>query len=280
MALKVKILSDYRGTHKDAHKLQDIILTSFFTSVKDQQRNVHMPAIIDYMYNFYISAKYHNLNVLIFHDNLTNHFVQNYTTNHVKFNKVEPWNDTMSTNDKRFVLYYDRVLKHQPKKVLLLDIADIIFWGNPFEYLNTSSEDNIFLSPDYANLLSNNWMKDNFRRCYGEQYKDLDHKTYCAGAWGGTYKSVMCLLKCLVLELTESPMNKYNCDQIAYNWCIVNSGCVIKDTNEQIINPFREQYPIIHDKCSSSKGKCMEVEKGKLVRNECRVKRGQYLRSV
>ena len=131
---------------------ENIILTVFCTTRKDPQRKRLMPPSIHYMNNFYVSAKYLGLNVIIFYDDLEDEFVNTYTTDRITFHKI-PMDETLSINDYRFFIFHDWLNRHDEyKRILIADIADISFWGDPFGYMAQHSEHKLFLSKAWKNL--------------------------------------------------------------------------------------------------------------------------------
>ena len=63
-----------------------------------------IPPSIHYMNNFYVSARYLGLNVIIFHDNLTEKIVSKYTTDKISFKKIE-MHQTLSINDYKYIIF-------------------------------------------------------------------------------------------------------------------------------------------------------------------------------
>ena len=66
----------------------DIVVGIFGTKQKDPQINKKMSSTMEYINNYYVSVKSLNLNAIIFHDNLTDQFVNKYTTHKITFWKV------------------------------------------------------------------------------------------------------------------------------------------------------------------------------------------------
>ena len=260
-------------------RLKHVIFTFFSTSKLDPQRNRYMPATFRYMNNFYVSAKMLNLNVIIFYDNLTEEIVHKYATEKIKFQKIT-MDKELSINDYRFIVYHEWLKSNNYTKILIADIADVLFWGNPFDYMDENNHHKLFVSLDIGTLQSNKWMLHHFKRCYGQHFKDLNHPTYSPGLWGGTIDSIQCMLNCIVSQLHFLNHTKlhFNCNMPVFNWCIIKSKCIVDeilDDNPIFANPYRKKceskYIIIHDKCKSSKGKCMVVENGTLIRKMCNI---------
>ena len=255
--------------------LKNVILTIFCTSKKDPQRKKFIPPTIKYMNNFYISAKILNLKVIIFHDNLTQKFVQEYATDKIKFKRIT-MHHKLSINDYRFLIFHDYLKSNYFSKILMVDISDVIFWGNPFDYMDEQFNHKLFVALDKGTFKSNKWMLHNFKRCYGKELYNLNYTVYNAGLWGGTGDVVKCMLNCIVSQLKYTSGMHYNCNMPVLNWCINNSNCSrddILDDDPIFTNPFRSnceiKYSVVHDKCKSSYKKCMVVANGTLHRITC-----------
>ena len=260
----------------------NIVLTIFGTTKPDPQRNYKIDPTFEYMRNFYISAKWLNITVIIFYDNLTQTFRRKYTTQNINFQKIT-MDKQLSINDYRFIVYHNWLKMQVYKNILFVDIADVFFWRNPFHYMKNKVNHDLFISSDIGTFKSNPWMKRNFKKCYGNKFNDLDHPTYSPGVWGGAAASVHCLLGCTVEQIKQTNKKAHNCNMIAFNWCIINSNCTdngVLDTNLTFTNPYREKceekFTIIHDKCTTSAHRCLYLVNNTLIREYCSTKHGYY----
>ena len=264
-----------------------IIQEMWFLQCSAHLRKTHsvtgrMPSTIDYMINFYVTVKFLNMNAIIFYDNLSSEFVRNYTTSKIQFKQII-MDPHLSINDYRFLVYNDWLKYNNYKYVLMVDLADVFFWKDPFVYMEKKAMHTLFVSRDLGTLRSNGWMKHHFRLCYTSNYTDLSHLSYNAGVWGGSMESVQCMLHCEVEQLNYTSKRAFNCDIITFNWCIINSRCAKGkriDGKPTFVNPFlrncEKKYDVIHDKCGSSSRRCMSVVNGTLVRKYCRKRHGYY----
>ena len=189
----------------------------------------------------------------------------------------------LSINNYRFLVYFDWLKHNKYKYVLMVDLADVFFWKDPFVYMEKKAMHSLFVYRDLGTLRSNGWMRHHFRLCYTSNYTDLNHLSYNAGVWGGSMESVQCMLNCEVAQLNYTSKRAFNCDIIAFNWCIINSRCAKDkriDIKPTFVNPFlrncEKKYDVIHDKCGSSSRRCMSVVNGTLVRKYCRKSHGYY----
>lgn len=251
-----------------------VIFTIFFTTKKDPQRGKYQSTTIEYMKNFYTSVKALNLHTVIFHDNLTGEFVGKYSTENIQFVHVT-FKTYQSINDYRFTVYQNYLKDHNYKWIMMVDIKDVFFWYDPFKYMDKHSEYGLFLSRDRGTMKSNKWIHSKISRCFGQRFKIEDIPSFNAGIWGGTEKAVSCVLKCIVSNLLQIASSK-NCNMAVYNYCILHGGCPEKQpisSNYTFVNPFRQncesKYVAIHDKCTSSRGKCLTFENSHLMRKNC-----------
>lgn len=123
-------------------KYKSCILTSYFTLKKHPQCLDTNNKIIgidgdgfvennsfEYISNFYNSVINLDLDVVVFHDNLSDEYIKKYSTDSISFVKV---NDSKySNNDYRFLCYLQWLRKHEYESVFLVDIADVIVVRDP-----------------------------------------------------------------------------------------------------------------------------------------------------
>ena len=184
-------IEDYNININQQNK--DTIFTTFFTLKKDPRRDKYMPNTFDYMDHFYISVKFLKLNVIIFYDNLTIQFIHKYQTNEIRFTKVQN-NSTRSGNDYRFYIYKNWLETHFYERILMVDIRDVFFWEDPFEYMKKHNKYKLFLSQDRKNISSS--IQRIFHSCYNTYFTFPNNTFYNAGKL-----NVKILLICQVLML-------------------------------------------------------------------------------
>ena len=273
---------DLSNRSKYDTNFENVVFTVFCTTQKDPQRYRRMPSSFEYMNNFYVSVNWLDINVIIFYDNLTQQFIKNHETNRIKFKKIKIIN-SLSINDFRFIIYNEWLENKQYKKVLFVDIADVFFWTNPFNYMDRHNFHGVFFGLDKGTLMSNNWIRIKFRKCYGNAYTDLNHTAYNAGVWGGELNFVLCILKCASNQLKRFTKKRLNCNMAVLNWCILHSHCINKTNlyyDPFFLNRFRgdceKKHVVIHDKCPTSKTKCLTIFNNTLTRHYCSSKHGYY----
>jgi len=141
-------------------KKNSCILTSYLTLKKHPQaydsqvRGVNSKGFVknnsfSYIKDFYESSRKTNCDLIIFHDNLSEKFVSQYTTENVKFLKVT--SSELSNNDYRFFFYRDWLLENFYTKVFLVDASDVIISKDPS---TMSIDHDIYFCKDLLKLSS------------------------------------------------------------------------------------------------------------------------------
>ena len=264
---------------------ENVILAMSGTTKIDPQRNRKMPSTFEYINNFYESVRALNLDAIIFHDNFTQQLVNKYTTAQIKFQKVAPSAFCKSSNDARFIIFNKWLNLNKYKKILIVDIADVFFYDDPFKYMLPHNADKLLMGKDQGNFITNRWMRKQYNYCYEERYIHENSLPVSAGCWGGYFQAVQCMLNCVVEQLNYTcGRNKRLCDMAVFNWCVGNRNCTngnLLDDNPKLINPLRKhcdnkEYVIIHDKCPTSETKCMVFKNGTLTREICHSRHGYY----
>ena len=265
---------------RDDTGTSSVILTSWFIYQKDPQRGKQVSHTIDYIWNFYTTAKFLKLNVVIFHDHLPLEFVSKYKTSEISFQKIVP-SKSFSTNDLRFISYEDHLKKNSYAWILMTDVSDVFFNSNPLVYMSQNRNNtSLFLSPDVGTFSSDGsggyWMRDKMLQCYPSRVKSWIHEwrlnIFNAGVWGGYKTVVSCMLKCITNDLTRYLKGRGNCNMGTVNWCIRFGNCVSKkdiqidNVKGLFVNPFRRDcenrnYSIIHNKCDRTEGNICAIIK-------------------
>jgi hypothetical protein len=151
---------------------------------------------IQYIKNWYDSVKNLDLEARIFCDNLSEEFIEKYTTDKIKFVLVEPTD--YSNNDWRFFCYRNYLEQNKFDSVFLTDSSDVVVVKDPNLIISEYSGYDFFVCKDslklsefpYLNIHSQaNWENFIYFAMY-EKVLDLINM----GAIGGTYDNVMLFL--------------------------------------------------------------------------------------
>jgi hypothetical protein len=108
-----------------------------------------------YMKNWYESARKFNLNCIVFHDSLSNDFINKHQDD-IQFINVEQ--KSLNIVDYRWVVYdeYLKINKDNIDMILFTDISDVVFLKNPFDFM-LCKPDMLFVGTEETTI-SNNWI--------------------------------------------------------------------------------------------------------------------------
>lgn len=139
-----------------------IIATTYF-SIKKHPNNIEDKYVvgrtdngcvvtedINYIKSWYDSINTLKLNGLVFYDNLSKNFVDQYTTKFVQFIKVDT--SLYSNNDWRFFCYRNYFRNHKYDSIFLTDGSDVVVVQNPSQIIDKYPYIDIFLCKDSVNL--------------------------------------------------------------------------------------------------------------------------------
>ena len=179
----------------DFQDQENYIFTTYFTSRPDPQRwKPQKKDNLGYILNWFITIKYLGLKAVIFHDGLSENFRKKLQEDYSKvlFEKVSL--GKLSTNDARFIIYYDYLITNPHiKMILCTDVSDVVFINNPFElmallgnhlYVGQDNQDSEFMH-------DNGWFRGMAKSCHVEnvlpEYTDVRINKYFlnAGVIGG-----------------------------------------------------------------------------------------------
>jgi hypothetical protein len=138
--------------------VNSVILTSYF-SIKKHPNDPNDPWVIGRQTDGrvaqndfkYIEPWYYSVNKLglegrIFYDNLSDDFLNKYTTNKIKFIKVVP--SDYSNNDWRFFCYRKFLEENKFDSVFLTDASDVTVVKNPSEIISSFPDTDFFVCKD------------------------------------------------------------------------------------------------------------------------------------
>jgi hypothetical protein len=105
---------------------------------------------ITYIKPWYYSVKSLGLNGFIFYDNLTDEFIEEYTTENIKFIKVNP--SDYSNNDWRFFCYRNFLEENNFDNVFLSDGSDVTIVKDPSLIIDEFPNIDLFVCKDSIKL--------------------------------------------------------------------------------------------------------------------------------
>jgi hypothetical protein len=238
-------------------KVTSLILSSYF-SEKIHPNSPQDSAVVgrmangkvannsyDYIKVWYESVKDKEIDCVVFHDKLSDDFVETYSTDRISFEKVEV--NEYSNNDFRFFCFseYLNNLKDKPDVVFHNDISDVKVVKDPSELINTYPKVDYFCCRDSI-MLSQfpyievhrkfNW-DDTFLFILNENSWELINM----GVIGGSFNKMKEFYNSFVEVRTSMAMPSFNADMWVLQYLLRS---YIK-TEQKIVG-----YPI----CSEFKG--------------------------
>ena len=209
----------------------DVVFTSYFTSKRNPQPdpsgNYSYAPIddISYIYPWYVSVNYLNLNGVIIHDGLSEDFVIKYTTKNISFVKFIP--SKYSLNDERYIALEQILSVNNFRNVLLTDGSDLMIKKNPFDFMK--SQDILYFGSDDAKrprIRDNAWCVSKLFSMFNSnnavvQIDDtfLDFAYINAGVFGGSYAKVKEFTSTLTI-LFECLNSDSNNNMMAINYLL------------------------------------------------------------
>lgn len=138
--------------------MNSVIFTSYF-SQKKHPNDPNDPWVVgrssdgrvlqnsfSYIENWYNSINILRIQARIFHDNLDDEFINKYTTDKIKFVRVEP--SDYSNNDWRFFCYRNYLEDNKFDCIFLTDCSDVIVVKEPSDILKEYPDKDFFICKD------------------------------------------------------------------------------------------------------------------------------------
>lgn len=178
----------------------EVVLTCYITSKVDPQiKSYQQNNNYDYMKPWYESMIKQDLHGIIFYDNLSEDFIEEYETDNIIFIKCQI--GKFSINDERFFIYYDFLMNNDNyNKVIMTDISDVYFNKNPFELINNNHDYKIYVGTDLIGTFLKHPMYDEWTYKLKKIKLKLSHdrQIYNAGTLGGCVNNITTFLKHMI----------------------------------------------------------------------------------
>jgi len=194
------------------------ILTSYFTSKKDPQRERYRQIEnFDLMRGWWESLHEHEMEAVIFHDELSESFRSRYNSDQITYRQVEL--GPRSTNDERFYKYLDYLTEHKEiKLVLLTDLFDIEFYDNPFELFD--SDHRLYCGGEERAVAESSWIQKKLRTikmCMPNQKIDFQDQTLInPGILGGERDLILRTIEGIIAYMDHLPQ-VFNANMAVFN---------------------------------------------------------------
>ena len=176
--------------------MKDHILLALLFSQK--KNSVHLRKNVNedlagYISEWHESVNHHGINSLVFHDGLPEDFVNEHTTENVKFRKVD--STQYNTCDARWVVY-DEFMRGEGKDykhVFANDISDVIIGKSPFSGELENYGSDVLFSGEDDHRYSSKWIldrneqiKESLPEVYSHIVDNSKLKLYNPGIIGGS----------------------------------------------------------------------------------------------
>jgi len=217
-----------RGTEK---KKQILVMTSYFSAQPDPQRDSLIPKdSMEYIRPLYESAMEFHIPVVIFHDGLSEGFIESFPSELVEFHKVNT-RKSMSVNDERFLFYQEflssREIGKEYEFVVLADVSDVYFLSDPFpSFSSNQNQCSLWVAREHSKIKQVNWM---FEECYDprsnfvNKHLDLSSMLFNAGVVAGATKQIQSFLEGVVQEFARMGLkSNVNCNMAAIQYVLQN----------------------------------------------------------
>ena len=206
---------------------KDILISSYFTSTGDPQKNATIQETFHYMVHWFVGAMKFNLNIVIFYDEINQDWVNRIEHLYTKVTFIKANLKGRSVYDARFYIIHDYLANHpEINRAFLTDLSDIQILQSPFELMDRIDNQLLYMGidePFYLTSYSNKWMLNLYKRCYTtgtlkaeEEPLDKLMTLYNAGLIGGTREVLLAMLHRTLQWLDIGKKDTY-CDMGAVN---------------------------------------------------------------
>ena len=219
--LKTKAWNEDYNHYIQSKRTNVIMSTYFSLKTHSLYKEPFLTDHFRFMSQWFLSAQKIRAHLVIFHDNLTLNFQKRLKSFYPLVQFVHKGDfGGWSSNDARFYMQYDYLLKHpEIRSVVLTDIRDVKLFGNPFNVMDVIG-DYMYVGIDVSYLPASydlQWVRDMKRICHrkeNSEYLKL-HPFYNAGIVGGTRHTVLAYLTQMTKYLKKTPRS--NCNMITTN---------------------------------------------------------------
>lgn len=168
---------------------------------------------------WYRSLQAVGCNAVIFHDELSDGFTQQWQNEHVRFEHYA-LQTPRSVNDERYQCYYQFLERHpEVQRIFMMDLFDIEFFKDPFTLFDDEHFD-IYCGGD-ADQYNNQLNREKMLKAFGEPHYE-DQIKLNAGILGGRRDVIMPLLETMMAVfdgLTERG-ELFNLNMPIFNKCV------------------------------------------------------------
>lgn len=202
-----------------------VLLTTYFCRKVDPQRKEHAPCDdFTYIEPWYSSVFALELDGVIFHDGMSEEFIERYQTERIRFELVPPATFRFSLNDFRFCIYRDYLQRHpEVRYAFMTDGNDVRVVKDPFPGMVS---DRIYVGSETGDARTNRWVQRRIT-LLNRGTRDFDfsfsrwrrNPIYNAGILGGSYGLCMEFLDEMVakFESLDPHQRELNLNMAVFN---------------------------------------------------------------
>eukprot|EP00927_Polykrikos_kofoidii_P074172 TRINITY_DN70144_c0_g1_i1.p1 TRINITY_DN70144_c0_g1~~TRINITY_DN70144_c0_g1_i1.p1 ORF type:complete len:928 (+),score=124.59 TRINITY_DN70144_c0_g1_i1:142-2784(+) len=209
-----------------------MLLTTFFTTVKDWQRQKFVKGSFDKLESLYASAIRNSVRVTVVYDNLPNELITNYSCDFFAFHRADlsKFPKGYGVNDVRFFVFQQLLQRHSEwSSIFIVDAFDVRIGKNPCREM---APDTLYAGIELEKLHNHPWMQKRFEEMGGVYKKWFrnDVRTHYrivnCGVVGG-YRDVMLRFMRTMTEVLldpkiPSPSGTINVNMAAMNYVAYN----------------------------------------------------------
>mmetsp|Transcript_43199 Transcript_43199/g.99595 ORF Transcript_43199/g.99595 Transcript_43199/m.99595 type:complete len:297 (-) Transcript_43199:85-975(-) len=217
-----------------------VIMTTFFTTMKDWQRPGPLPdpsfSRIKTFYDSILAAD--GVQALVLYDRLPKELIERATSpGKFTFSQVDisSYDTSLGVNDVRFLIFRDVLSKHAEYGVVFTsDLFDVQVLRNPCPLVE-DAPDSIYVGSEVRDKLTSPWMEARFKDMGGKYMTwyfsavaSGDRTIYSAGLLGGERQKVLDFLDRMAAILEDPELRsrqegrEVNIDMGAFNWIVYN----------------------------------------------------------
>lgn len=238
--------------------MSNVIFSAYFTSVYDKNREIYIPKdSYQYMSPIYNSVIKLKLNLIIFYDDLSSEFVNEHTTQKIKFVKIDMKKfNNFEPHDIRFIVLNKFLKKHNYENMFLTDLCDVFINKNPFNIFKNNSI--LCIQQDVDQTIKDNiWSRINFCRiCKVNKIEDtilgpyVNNRLMNCGIIGGSkhvFIEFIRLMANKIIDLTNGGYQGIK-DMIVVNYVFYKyyNNKITVFTGDMLHSPFHKY--IVSDK--------------------------------
>lgn len=203
-------------------KLESVLATCYFTTKKDPQHGlIRREPDINYIAPWYESVKSHEIDGIVFFDELPDEFIKKYETSKIRFRKCII--GTFSIFEERWIIYYLLLKNTNVQKAFFTDASDVIVNKNPFD-LNLR-EKTLYVGRDDANQVHHSrWMIEELKQFEQDSKQRLPKAfhympVYNAGVLGGKREILISIIGEMIKTFFQTSTDNHK-DMTVLNYVI------------------------------------------------------------